>query len=130
MQGMLAVAAGGVVGALLRYGVAILATRLFGPGFPAGTLIVNVLGSFAMGVLVELMALAWSASAAWRLFLAVGLLGSFTTFSTFSLDVVSLYERRDLLALALYLAGSMILSIAALIAGLHFVRRLLGPTLG
>ena len=130
MQGLLAVAAGGVVGAVARYLVVAASTKLFGHGFPFGTLIVNVVGSFAMGVLVELMALTWNASPSARLFLAVGLFGSFTTFSTFSLDVVTLYERRDLLGLGLYMAGSVALSIGALIAGLALVRRLVGPGLG
>lgn len=125
MQGLLAVAAGGMVGAVSRYLLMIAATKLFGHGFPYGTLIVNVVGSFAMGVLVEMMALAWSASQEARLFLAVGLLGSLTTFSTFSLDFVTLYERRDFLALGIYAVGSFALSVGALMLGLAMVRRVL-----
>ncbi len=125
MQGLLTVAAGGMVGAVSRYLVVVVATKLFGHGFPYGTLIVNVVGSFAMGALVETMALVWSASNEARLLLVVGLLGSFTTFSTFSLDVVTLYERRDFLALGVYATGSFILSVGALVLGLAVMRRLL-----
>jgi CrcB protein len=125
MQAWFAVAAGGVVGAVLRYGVVILATKIAGTGFPFGTLIVNVVGSFAMGFLVEAMALSWSVSQELRLFLAVGLLGSFTTFSTFSLDVYSLYERQAYVALTTYATGSFALSLLGLIFGLALARRLI-----
>lgn len=125
MQGLLAVAAGGMVGAVSRYLVVVTATKLLGHGFPYGTLIVNVVGSFAMGVLVETMALVWSAGNEARLLLVVGLLGSFTTFSTFSLDFVTLYERRDFLALGVYATGSFVLSVGALVLGLTVMRRLL-----
>lgn len=125
MQGLLAVAAGGMVGAVSRYLVVVTATKLFGHGFPYGTLIVNVAGSFAMGALVETMALVWSASNEARLLLVVGLLGSFTTFSTFSLDFVTLFDRRDFLALGIYATGSFVLSVGALMLGLTVMRRLL-----
>jgi CrcB protein len=127
MNGMLAVAAGGVVGALARYGVYVATGHWLGHGFPYATLIVNLVGSFAMGVLIETMALVWNTSNEMRLFLAVGVLGSFTTFSTFSLDFVVLYERRDWWLSALYASASVILSIGALFAGLQLMRRLLAP---
>jgi len=123
MQAWLAVALGGMVGATLRYGATIAATKAFGHGFPYGTLIVNVAGSFAMGALVELMALSWSASQETRLFLAVGLLGSFTTFSTFSLDIYTLYERQAYGPLLFYAFGSFALSLLGLVMGLALVRR-------
>ena len=125
MQAWLAVALGGMVGATLRYGATIAATKTFGHGFPYGTLIVNVAGSFAMGALVELMALSWSASQEARLFLAVGLLGSFTTFSTFSLDFYTLYGRGAYGLLFLYALGSFGLSLAGLVLGLAVVRRVI-----
>ncbi|MGI9452441.1 MAG: fluoride efflux transporter CrcB, partial [Geminicoccaceae bacterium] len=106
MQGIVAVAAGGMVGAVCRYLVAIAATKMFGHGFPFGTMIVNIVGSFAMGVLVELMALGWDVSQEVRLLLVVGLLGSFTTFSTFSLDFYTLYERSAYIPLIAYASGS------------------------
>lgn len=124
-----AVAAGGVIGAVARYLVYVATGHLLGTGFPYGTLIVNVVGSFAMGVLVETLALVWSGPATIRLFAAVGILGSFTTFSTFSLDFVVLYERRAYGLCALYTIASVVLSIGALFAGLYLMRRLLAPSL-
>lgn len=125
MQALLTVAAGGMVGAVLRYLVNVATLRLAGPGFPLGTMIVNVAGSFAMGALVAAMALSWNASQEMRLFLAVGLLGSFTTFSTFSLDTYTLYERGAFGPLILYTLGSFGLSIVGLMLGLAMVRRFL-----
>ena len=86
MQSILAVGAGGALGAISRYFVYIMAGYILGPNFPYGTLIVNIVGSLLMGIIVEVMALTWEASTEWRLFLTVGFLGAFTTFSTFSLD--------------------------------------------
>jgi fluoride exporter len=124
LREILAVALGGVVGAVARYLVYVAAGHLLGTGFPYGTLIVNAVGSFAMGVLVETMALVWSTSTEMRLFLTTGILGAFTTFSTFSLDFAVLYERRAFALCALYTIASFILSVGALFAGLHIVRRL------
>jgi len=124
MQAWLAVAAGGMVGAVLRYAVNVAAAKMADPGFPLGTMIVNVTGSFAMGALVAAMALFWNVSQEMRLFLAVGLLGSFTTFSTFSLDIYTLYERQAYGPLVLYTLGSFCLSIVGLVLGLAVIRRL------
>ena len=118
----LVVAAGGAIGASGRHAVGILAMRMMGGGFPYGTLIVNVVGSFAMGVLIEALALKFSAPQEVRLFLATGLLGGFTTFSAFSLDAVSLWERGSQGAAALYVVISVVASLAALFAGLALVR--------
>jgi fluoride exporter len=82
-----------------------------------------------MGVLIETMALVWSASTEMRLFLVTGILGAFTTFSTFSLDFAVLYERRAFALCALYTIASFVLSVGALFAGLYLMRRLLAPTL-
>lgn len=128
LQELLAVAAGGVTGAVARYLVYVAVGHLLGAGFPYATLVVNVIGSFAMGVLVETMALVWSTSTAMRLFLAVGVLGSFTTFSTFSLDFAVLFERRAYGLCAVYTIASVVLSIAALFAGLYLMRRVLAPS--
>ncbi|MDH3665109.1 MAG: fluoride efflux transporter CrcB [Alphaproteobacteria bacterium] len=127
MQAWIAVAAGGMVGAVLRHLVNVVATKLAGHGFPLGTMIVNIAGSFAMGALVAVMALYWSASQEARLFLAVGLLGSFTTFSTFSLDIYTLYERQAYGPLIVYTLGSFCLSLLGLVLGLAVVRRVLAP---
>jgi fluoride exporter len=126
---LLAVAAGGVTGAVARYLVYVAVAHVLGTGFPFATLIVNVVGSFAMGVLVETMALIWNTSTEMRLFLTTGMLGAFTTFSTFSLDFAVLYERRAFTLCALYTIASFILSISALFAGLHVMRRALAPSL-
>jgi len=122
---LLAVAAGGVVGAVARYLVYVATAHLLGTGFPYATLIVNVIGSFAMGVLIETMALVWSTSQETRLFLTTGILGAFTTFSTFSLDFVVLYERRAFALCAIYAIASFTFSVGALFSGLHLMRRLL-----
>ena len=129
MKALLAVAAGGALGAVARYLVFVAAGHLLGAAFPYGTLIVNVAGSFAMGALAEIMALVWSASTQTRLFLVVGFLGAFTTFSTFSLDFVVLYERGRLLLCALYVGASVVCSVGALFMGMWLFRRLLGPVL-
>lgn len=121
------VAAGGAAGAAARYLVYVLAGQFLGTGFPFGTLIVNIVGSFIMGVLVEGMALAWTIGEQMRLFLAVGMLGAFTTFSTFSLDVGLLYERGRIALIALYVSVSVIGSIGALFLGMYLIRRALAP---
>jgi len=119
---ILAIAAGGAVGAVGRHFLAHQVTALFGAGFPIGILVCNVLGSFVMGALVELMALVWSPSVETRAFLTVGLLGAFTTFSTFSLDVVLLAQRGEYTLAGVYVVASVVLSVGGLLAGLHLFR--------
>lgn len=119
---ILAVAAGGAIGSVARYLVGIGSTRLFGLSFPWGTLLVNIAGSFLIGVLVELFALKWDLPQEVRVLLTVGVCGGLTTFSTFSLDAYVLIARADWWLAAAYVAGSVALSIGALIAGLHLVR--------
>ena len=121
---LLAVAAGGALGSVARYLVGIGAAKWLSPGFPWGTLIVNVLGSFLIGVLAEAFALKWDASQATRAFLIVGICGGFTTFSTFSLDFVVLADRNAMPAF-LYALASVGLSIGGLYAGLQLARTLL-----
>lgn len=121
----MAVASGGALGAMSRYGVGLLAVRVAGHGFPFATLSVNILGSFLMGVLIAVFASLWQPEQAIKLFLITGFLGAFTTFSAFSLDAVSLYERGEITAAALYITASVILSIAALFAGLFIVRTII-----
>jgi CrcB protein len=113
---------GGGVGAALRHGVNVGAARLLGTGFPYGTLTVNVVGSLLMGLLVAYLAFKGEASQHWRLFIATGVLGGFTTFSAFSLDVAVLYERGAVWLAFGYVAASVVLSIAGLFAGLFLVR--------
>ena len=125
MKLLLAIAAGGAVGAIARYYVTGQILRLVGTGFPLGTLLVNVLGSFVMGGLVELMILRWNVGAEFRSFLTVGVLGAFTTFSAFSLDFAVLVERGALSVAALYAVLSVILSIGGLFAGIYLIRGML-----
>ena len=117
-----AIAAGGAIGALLRHGVNITALKLLGHGFPYGTLTVNILGSFIMGALVVTFAHLWQPSEFLRIFLITGILGAFTTFSTFSLDFANLFERGEYLGSTIYLSASLILSIAALFGGMAMMR--------
>lgn len=119
---LLHVAAGGAIGAALRYLVNVGAGRMFGPGFPVGTVIVNVLGSFAMGVLVTVLARKGGNHLA--PFLMTGVLGGFTTFSAFSLDALTLWERGQGGAAAIYVLGSVLLSLAGIGAGLFLARSL------
>lgn len=122
MYMILAIGAGGAIGAVLRHFVGMLALKLAGYDFPWGTLTVNILGSFIMGVLVTYMALIWSPSQEMRAFLTVGLLGGFTTFSAFSLDVMTLWERGTQMAAMGYIMTSIILSILAMIIGMMIIR--------
>ena len=122
MKLLLAVALGGAIGAVARYQAMVWFTRWLGSGFPFGTLFVNVAGSFAMGLFIELLAVRLGSTLQWRAFVAVGVLGAFTTFSTFALDVAVLYERGQLLSAGAYLAASVALSILALFAGLWTLR--------
>ena len=122
MYHVLIVAAGGAIGAAARHLVGLVALRVGGLSFPWGTLTVNIAGSFLMGVLIALLARRVGASAELRLFLATGILGGFTTFSAFSLDVVVLWERGAQLAAAGYIAASVAGAIAALFFGLMVMR--------
>lgn len=121
---LLLVAAGGATGSVCRYLVSIGASRLFGPVFPWGTMIVNVLGSLTMGIFAGLLALVLDGSTPLRLFVAVGFLGGFTTLSSFSLDTVTLWERGAHLAAGGYALASIVVSLCALVAGLAIVRGL------
>ncbi|WNJ98207.1 fluoride efflux transporter CrcB [Thalassospiraceae bacterium LMO-JJ14] len=122
---ILYVAAGGAIGAVGRYGVVSLAGALLGHGFPYGTMIVNIAGSFILGALIEVSALAWSPSPEIRAMIVVGILGAFTTFSTFSLDVMSLMTRGETVHALLYVAVSVVVSIGALWAGMTMTRLIL-----
>ena len=125
MNMLLAVACGGPLGAMGRHLVSGQVMRWAGSGFPWGTLTVNVLGSFVLGVLVEYLALRWSTTQEMRGFLVVGMLGGFTTFSAFSLDAVLLLERGQLGAAFAYISGNLLLSICGLFAGLLLFREIL-----
>ena len=113
MMQVLLVALGGAVGSVARYGVGVAAARWLGLGFPWGTLIVNVLGGFAMGLLGARVG---PENVDLRLALGVGVLGGFTTFSTFSLETVRLMQHQPVMA-ALYVVASVALSVGACWAG-------------
>lgn len=121
-----AIAAGGALGAVARFLVAGAVERWLGAEFPHGTLAVNVLGSFAMGVLIGASAVAWSPSPELRAAIAIGLLGGFTTFSTFSFDVTVLTGRGEWAPAGVYIIASVFLSIGGLFAGLRAARWALG----
>lgn len=124
MDKLLLVAAGGAVGAAARYLAGGWMLRLLGGGWPWGTLAVNILGGLAMGVLVATLAARGGADQErWRLLLGVGVLGGFTTFSAFSLEVARMIERREWLGAFAYSTVSVVASTAALFAGLLLVRK-------
>ncbi len=117
---LLQVAIGGAIGASGRYLTNVTLTRLMGHGFPWGTVAVNIIGSFLMGVLM--VVLARKGGNAFAPLLMTGVLGGYTTFSAFSLDALFLYERGEAgLALA-YVVGSVVLSIGALVFGVLVTR--------
>jgi len=121
-MGFLIVFLGGGLGAALRHGVNLACARVLGTAFPYATLFENVTGSLAMGLLAAYFAFKGDASQHWRLLLTTGILGGYTTFSAFSLDVALLYERGELALAALYVGSSVALSIFGLFAGLALVR--------
>lgn len=119
---LLAVGVGSGIGALIRYFVAGAIQSAAWPGYPWGIFVVNITGGFVMGLIVELSALKISLTPEMRAFLTTGILGGYTTFSTFSLDSVLLIERGQYGTAAIYVVGSTLLSILALFAGLWLVR--------
>lgn len=125
MQHILLVGAGGAIGAVARHAVNVAALKALGPAFPWATLAVNVTGSLAMGFLAAALLARAPDLAGLRLFLLTGVLGGFTTFSAFSLDVVSLVERGALGLAGAYVTASVILSVGACLAGLAVARALL-----
>ena len=126
MQNVLLVAVGGAAGAVARYAVSLQALRWLGAGWPYGTLAANVFGGLLMGLLAGGLAQRGGADIdRWRLLLGVGLLGGFTTFSAFSLEVVQMADRRAWGEAAAYSLGSVVLSVSAVFAGMLLIRRLL-----
>ncbi|SMH52179.1 fluoride efflux transporter CrcB [Azospirillum agricola] len=126
---LLAVAVGGAAGSVARYLLILLVGQWVGTRFPYGTLIVNASGCFAMGVLSELAALVWSPSPELRALVLVGVLGGFTTFSSFTLDIGVLVGRNEMAAAMGYLLASVVLTILGFFAGLWVVRSLVPVSL-
>ena len=126
MLNLALVALGGAFGSVCRYLLNIGATKALGFGFPYGTLSANAVGGFLMGVLVGVLALRGGADQEkWRLLLGVGVLGGFTTFSSFSLEAGLMIERRQLELAALYILTSLAAAIGGLFLGLLLMRRIL-----
>ncbi|MEP3047663.1 MAG: fluoride efflux transporter CrcB [Roseibium sp.] len=124
MKHLLLVMLGGGLGAGGRHLVSLATLRLFGPGFPIGTLTVNVAGSLAMGMFIGWLVRHEAGNLqALRYFLATGFLGGFTTFSAFSLDTSVLWERGDTQLALLYVLASVVLSILGVFAGLMIMRQ-------
>ena len=122
MKSFLVVFLGAGIGGALRHGVNFAALRLLGPGFPHGTITVNIVGSLIMGLLVGWFAHKADPGMTWRLFLTTGILGGFTTFSAFSLDAALLFERGQVVLAVFYALASPVLAISSLFAGLWLIR--------
>lgn len=124
MNGLIYVALGGAIGASCRYLLGGVAFRVMGPGFPWGTLAANVIGGLLMGLLVGWLAFRVSGGENLRLFLAVGVLGGFTTFSSFSLEALRMIETKAYGLAVGYMSASVVLSVLAVFIGLMMARKL------
>lgn len=123
MQAVLLVGIGGALGSMARYGLSVLIGRFWSGSFPLAILLTNIAGSVLMGVLVGLLARFLPAGGnEIRLFAAIGILGGFTTFSSFSLDTIILIERGELAQAMLYVALSVVVCLAGLYLGLLITR--------
>jgi CrcB protein len=123
MNAFLLVGIGGALGSIARYGSGVLVGRIWPMNFPLATMLVNISGSLIMGLFIGFLARttpAWQADA--RLFFAVGVLGGFTTLSSFSLDTLTLIERGEIGQATIYVLGSIVVSVLALFVGLLIMR--------
>ena len=123
MNPYLLVGIGGALGSMARYGTGVLVGRMWSDSFPLATMLINIVGSLAMGLFIGFLARTtpgWQADA--RLFVAVGIFGGFTTFSSFSLDTIAMFERGEIVPALIYVLGSVVIGIAALYAGLLMMR--------
>ncbi len=124
MNTILFIAGGGAIGAVLRYGVSLGVYSITGRDFPYGTLVVNVSGSLFMGILSVILIERFNVGPEWRAAILVGLLGSFTTFSTFSIETLNLLEQGDILRAVSNMFLSVIVCIAAVWVGVNLGRQL------
>lgn len=123
MNPYLLVAVGGALGSVARYGAGVLVGKVWSLSFPLATMLINITGSLAMGLLIGYLARttpAWQSDV--RLFVAVGILGGYTTFSSFSLDAIAMFERGEIGQALFYVLGSVIVGIVALYGGLLVMR--------
>lgn len=126
MNGFFLVALGGAIGASLRHGAGLVAVRLGAAGWPWATFFVNIVGSLCMGLVVGWLALKGAEGGQnVRLFLATGILGGFTTFSAFSLELAQMMQAGALGKAAGYAGASVLVGVAALLIGLWLARRIL-----
>jgi CrcB protein len=117
---------GGCVGACARYALGTAVGRRFGTGFPYGTFVVNITGAFLIGVILTLLTERFVADPRWRLLLVVGVLGGYTTFSSFVYEAFVLADRGQWLRAGMYVIGSNIFGLSACVAGVLLTRRLAG----
>lgn len=122
MNLILPIAAGGALGAVARYALASAVQRGVGGSFPWGTLVVNILGALAMGLVIEGAARVWSLSVEMRAFLTTGVLGGFTTFSAFSLETTLMLQRDAYASAAAYIAASVLACVGAVFVGMALIR--------
>ncbi len=122
MKLIFAIAIGGALGAVGRHVVSVLMLQWISSNIPLGTLLVNVVGSFVLGLVYECGTLVWQSSNEFKAFLIVGILGGFTTFSTFSLEIVVLFQKGEIGAGVLYAVGSLVLAVLGLTMGIIFGR--------
>ena len=125
MNHVLLVAVGGALGSIARYLTGLATLRWFGPNFPWGTLAVNILGGLAIGIFAELIARRFDGSQELRLFIVTGILGGFTTFSAFTLEVTAMAERGEYTTALTYILASVVISVGAVFSGLALVRALI-----
>jgi len=126
MNSILYVALGGALGASARYSLSLFISKFYVSDYPLGTITANILGSFFMGILVGWLSSKVNDVSNLMLFLGVGLLGGFTTFSAFSLEAFTMYEKKDYGLLISYISSSILFSLVALIIGLILARKVLG----
>ena len=124
MKALVFIAVGGAVGAVLRYGTSVTVYSLLGRGFPYGTLFVNVSGSLLMGFLGVMMLERFDPGPEWRAAILVGVLGSFTTFSTFSMETLNLFEQGEVVPALANIALSVLVCLAAVWLGVVLGRQL------
>lgn len=124
---LLLIALGGAVGTSLRYGIGIGMVRWLGRGFPFGTLAANILGSFLLGVVMESVGEREVVGVPWKLVLGTGVMGGFTTYSSFNLETIRLAEAGDFGKAGLYLSATLIACVVAGLGGIVLVRSIRGP---
>jgi len=124
IKALMLIAAGGAFGAVSRYGVSLGVYGMFGRAFPYGTLFVNVAGSFLMGLLSILLIERFNLGPEWRAAILIGFLGSFTTFSTFSIETLNLLEQGDVSRALLNMFVSLVLCLLAVLFGVSLGRQL------